>query len=265
MTPVLEQILLETRTELARRSRAAAQIDAGYGLKRRSLRRALERGPRPALIAEIKARSPSLGMLATRVRPGELAVAYARAGASAISVLTNTRHFGGSLDHLLEVRRQVDLPVLRKDFIIDPVQVEESWGAGADALLLIVAALPGLALHELYQATLEAGLEPLVEVHDEAEMERALALGARLVGINNRDLGTLEVDLETTRRLARLAPPGLTLVSESGIHSHADALRAHRAGARALLVGTALMVSQDPAAKAREILWGEPARQGART
>lgn len=258
---ILGEILAHTREELALCKRLGPPSSPPPGNGRvhpvRSLRQALEGGPRPALIAEIKAQSPSAGPLTGSLRPAELARAYAAAGASALSVLTNRRYFGGSLDHLRQARQAVDLPILRKDFIIDPLQVAEARQAGADAVLLIVAALPGAALGELYAAVLEADLEALVEVHTEAEMERAAELAAPLIGINNRDLGTLEVDLETTARLAPLAPPGTTLVSESGIFRHSDAVRLRRAGARAVLVGTALMASLDPAAKARQILFGE--------
>lgn len=251
---ILGEILEHTREQVARQKRLGLAADGGEAPVPRSLRLALERGPRPALMAEIKTRSPSGGSLRQEVRVAGLARAYERAGASALSVLTNARYFGGSLAHLQEARRATALPVLRKDFILDPFQVEESRRAGADAVLLIAAALPGTALEELYACVRESGLEALVEVHEEAEMERAISLGADLIGINNRDLATLELDPAATARLAPLAPPGTTLVSESGLFRRQDVLAAARAGARAVLVGTALMASPDPEAKARELL-----------
>ena len=194
-----------------------------------------------ALIAEIKRRSPSKGQIAPDLDAVRQARAYEQAGADAISVLTEPSRFGGSLEDLRAVAAAVDLPVLRKDFIVDPCQIWEAAEAGAAAVLLIVAALSDTALADLLEECRLCGLDALIEVHDEAEMERALATGATLIGVNNRDLRTLSVDLAVTERLARQAPPRVLLVSESGITDAADARRMALAGARALLVGETLV------------------------
>lgn len=211
--------------------------------------------PRLALIAEVKARSPSRGVLRPGLEPVPLALAYAGAGAAAISVLTDEKYFAGSLEHLRQVRAALPdgPPLLRKDFIIDPYQVLEAREAGADALLLIVASLERDQLKSLLQATTELGMDALVEVHDEAELEAALWAGARVVGINNRDLRTFQVDLETTARLRPLIPPGVIVVAESGIHTRDDAARLAAMGVDAILVGEALVTAPDPAGKAREL------------
>ncbi len=214
------------------------------------------RGPGLRLIAEIKARSPSRGPLREGLDPVALACAYARAGAAAISVLTDERYFGGSLAHLAAVRQALPHgpPLLRKDFIIDPYQVYEARAHGADALLLIVACLGDGELRELLALSRALGMDALVEVHDEGEVERALAAGASLVGINNRDLHTFRVDLSTTQRLRPLLPPQVTVVAESGIHTPQDAARMAACGVHAILVGEALVMSPDPVAKARQLL-----------
>jgi indole-3-glycerol phosphate synthase len=219
-----------------------------------------------ALIAEVKRASPSAGVLRADFDPVRIACAYAEGGASCLSVLTDERFFQGSLRYLGEIRRVVELPLLRKDFIIDERQVLETAEAGADALLLIVAILSEAQLERLLRLTLAAGLTALVEVHDEVELERALAAGAPLIGINNRDLRTFKVSLETTERLAArvpaLKPAALAdplLVAESGIHSRADVERLARAGVRAMLVGEALMRHPDVGAKTRELL-GRPTK-----
>jgi indole-3-glycerol phosphate synthase len=194
-----------------------------------------------ALIAEIKRRSPSKGDIAPHLDAVTQARGYEQAGADAISVLTEPSRFGGSLEDLRAVAAAVDLPVLRKDFLVDRCQVWEAAEAGAAAVLLIVAALSDMVLDELIEECRLCGLDALIEVHDEAEMERALATGATLIGVNNRDLHTLNVDLAVTERLARQAPPRVLLVSESGIADAADARRLALAGARALLVGENLV------------------------
>jgi indole-3-glycerol phosphate synthase len=194
-----------------------------------------------ALIAEIKRRSPSKGDIAPQLDAVTQARAYEQAGADAISVLTEPSRFGGSLEDLRAVAAAVDLPVLRKDFLVDRCQIWEAAEAGAAAALLIVAALSDTALVELLEECRLCGLDALIEVHDEAEMERALATGAALIGVNNRDLHTLRVDLGVTERLARQVPPRVLLVSESGITDAADARRMALAGARALLVGECLV------------------------
>lgn len=200
-----------------------------------------DQGVRLALIAEIKRRSPSKGDIAPALDAAAQAKAYEAAGADAISVLTEPSRFGGSLDDLRTVTAAVSLPVLRKDFIVDPYQIWEAADAGAAAVLLIVAALSDDALAGLMAECHACGLDALVEVHGRDELERALTAGARLVGVNNRNLRTLAVDLAVTEQLAAHVPPGVVLVSESGIATADDAWRAARAGAGALLVGEALV------------------------
>ena len=197
--------------------------------------------PQLAVIAEVKRRSPSKGDIAPDLDAVQQATAYAAAGADAVSVLTEPSRFGGSLDDLRAVAAAVDLPVLRKDFIVDKGQIWEAAEAGAAAVLLIVAILGDDRLHELVLEALDCGLDPLVEVHDLDETRRACRAGCSMVGINNRDLVTLEVDLGTTEYLAPALGPCMFPVSESGIATRADACRAALAGARALLVGETLV------------------------
>lgn len=207
-----------------------------------------------AVIAEMKRRSPSGGALRDGLEPAPLARAYAAAGCAAISVLTDALDFGGSLDDLAAVRSAVTVPVLRKDFIVDTVQVAESRVAGADWVLLIVAILDGPLLDECLDAARRARAGVIVEVHDEAEMERALAAGAECIGVNNRDLRTLRTDLGTFARLRRLIPPGVTCVSESGVREPPDAARLVSEGADAVLLGETLMRAPDPAAQLAAIV-----------
>lgn len=206
-----------------------------------------------ALIAEVKHASPSKGVLITPFDPVALGRTYADNGAAAISVLTDQAFFQGGLNDLAVVRAAVALPVLRKDFVLDPYQVYEGRAAGADAILLIVAALDETQLADLYALISELGMAALVEVHNEAELERALALDPALVGINNRDLKTFEVNLDTTRRLASRIPADITIVAESGIFSGADVQQMGHAGVHAVLVGEALVRAQDRAAAVREL------------
>jgi indole-3-glycerol phosphate synthase len=198
------------------------------------------------VIAEIKRRSPSKGDLAAITDPAALARQYAAGGAAAVSVLTEERRFGGSLDDLRAVRAAVDVPLLRKDFIVEPYQVVEARSAGADLVLLIVAALEDDPLRRLYDQAGELGMTVLVEVHDEAETERAVALGAELVGVNARNLRTLEIDQDTFGRLAPLVPDDRVKVAESGIFGPVDVKRHVAEGARAVLVGEALVKDGDP-------------------
>jgi indole-3-glycerol phosphate synthase len=207
-----------------------------------------------SLIAEVKRRSPSKGLLAEAVDPVAQAGLYADGGASAISVLADSTYFGGSLEDLRRVRDAVSIPVLCKDFILTPYQVYEARAAGADLMLLIVAALEDAELVELSDLAVSLGMTPLVEVHDQHDLARAVAAGASLIGINNRDLSDFSVDLLTTEYLAPLVPDDATLVSESGIATREDVERVARAGARAVLVGETLMRSTDPAATIRELL-----------
>lgn len=198
------------------------------------------------IIAEIKRKSPSKGDINTAVDPVEQARMYEKSGAAAISVLTDETFFNGSLADLRAVRKAVDLPILCKDFIIDTLQIDYARAAGATMILLIVAALSDQDLKKLYDYATSVGLEVLVEVHDEKEMERALKLNPEIIGINNRDLKTFTVDLSTTERLAPLAlNSGAVLISESGMRERKDAERAMQAGAKGILVGETLMRARD--------------------
>ncbi len=211
----------------------------------RPFRASLESGGL-SVIAEIKRRSPSRGALAADLDPVQMARSYQVGGAAAISVLTEPHHFRGSADDLVAVRRAIELPVLRKDFILDPIQVVESRSMGADAVLLIVAALDRIRLADLLAITDEMGMEALVEVHDEREAEVALDVGASVVGVNNRDLRTFDVDLATAERLGPVLESAAVAVAESGILGPGDARRMATAGYDAILVGEGLVVSRDP-------------------
>lgn len=248
---VLDRILATKREEIAAaRARVPAAVLARSAEAAddppRGFRRALAEGPRPRVIAELKRRSPSKGEIRPDFDPLACAKAYADAGAAAISVLTDEQYFGGSLAYLGLVRRQVGVPLLRKDFLIDAYQVDEARVAGADAVLLIARALELPDLRALRERATALGLDALVEVHDEREVDLALAAGADLIGINNRDLATFTTDLATTERLApRLAAAGVVIVAESGIFTHDDVRRLEAAGAHAVLVGEALMREPD--------------------
>lgn len=205
------------------------------------------------IVAEVKRASPSAGAIRAGLDAVAQARAYARAGAAAISVLTDGPGFGGSLDDLAAVRAAVDVPLLRKDFVVDAYQLLEARAHGADAALLVVAALPAGGLRELVERCGELGLAALVEVHDGPEVEAALRAGARIVGVNNRDLRTFAVDLAVSERILPSLPAGVRGVAESGVRSAADALRLRRAGAVNLLVGEALVRAPDPGALLREM------------
>jgi indole-3-glycerol phosphate synthase len=263
---VLARILESTREELERRKRdlplheleyRALSIRGGGDVDERRFVAAL-RGPGMAVIAEFKRRSPSAGMLREAPDVHELVNAYERGGASALSVLTEGPNFDGTLEDLREARAACELPILRKDFIVDEYQLCEARAAGADAVLLIVAALQADKLASLHGAARKLGLDVLVEVHDGEELRTALGVGAELVGINNRDLRDFSVDVERTTQLMGEIPAGVTVVSESGI-SHAEQLsRLEDAGVAAVLVGETLMRSTDPEAALRT-LRGDPA------
>ena len=210
-------------------------------------------GERVRLIAEVKRGSPSRGLFRADLDPVAQATIYAGAGAAAVSVLTDARYFHGSIEDLVHVRAAVPVPVLRKEFIVDEYQVWEAREARADAVLLIVAALGDAALRDLLHAAKGVGLATLVEVHTVSELDRALRLGAPVIGVNNRDLQTLETSLAPSLLLLPQIPPGPVAVSESGLASGADVARVVEAGAHAVLVGETLLRAQDVAAKVREL------------
>ena len=211
------------------------------------------RAPGVSLIAEVKKASPSKGLLCLDFDPVRLAHAYAANGAAAISVLTDTRFFQGSLNDLRAVRQAVDIPLLRKDFVVDAYQVYEARAAGADAALLIVAALDDVTLHDLYALISQLGMAALIEVHNAAELERALALHPRLIGVNNRDLRTFHVTLDTTAALRPRVPDDIVLVAESGIHTPEDVARLAAIGVDAMLVGEALVTAEDVGKRVRDL------------
>ena len=257
---ILEKIVADNRAELAARKKH---------LPLDELKRAALAAPAPLdftaalcgdgiqLIAEIKKASPSKGIIRRDFNPVEIALIYASNGASAISVLTESTYFQGSLEHLKTIRTALGdnaLPLLRKDFIYDPYQVYEARAYSADALLLIVAILSPQQLAELLKLSHELGMTCLVEVHNEAELEVALSSGARIIGINNRDLNTFAVDLAVTRRLRPLIPSDRIVVSESGIKSRHDIAMLREWGVNAVLVGETLMSAPDIAARMKELL-----------
>jgi indole-3-glycerol phosphate synthase len=218
----------------------------------RAIRSRIEAG-KPAVIAEVKKASPSKGVLRPDFRPAEIAASYERHGATCLSVLTDREFFQGADEHLQEARAACALPVLRKDFVIETYQVYEARAIGADAILLIVAALADSQMQELNHLAHELGLDVLVEVHDESELERATALGIPLIGINNRDLHTFETRLETTIQLLPKVPAGRIVVTESGILAPGDIELMRRHGVNAFLVGEAFMKAQDPGQRLHEL------------
>lgn len=256
---ILDEIFAYKREEVALRQQAAplAQVReaAEQAAPPLDFVAALRAAPhRPALIAEVKCASPSRGVMVQDFDPLKLAVTYQQNGASAISVLTDERYFRGHLDYLRDIALLPSRPpLLRKDFICDPYQVYEARAAGADCILLIAAYLEAHALRDLHELARSMGLDALVEVHSREELEAALLCEPRLVGINNRDLRDFSVRLETTLTLLPFVPEGVTLVSESGIHTREDALRLAAGGVDAILVGEALVSAEDVAAKVRSM------------
>lgn len=244
----LDEILRSRRSavERAKAERPSPSGTPRAGASRRDFARALETGPRPAIVAEFKRSSPSAGVIAPDADPGRVAAAYERAGAAAISVLTEPARFGGSFSDLRSARAATSLPVLCKDFVVDAYQVREAALEGADAILLIAAALEARALGEFIALAHECGMAALVEVHDERELAAATRAGARIIGVNNRDLRTFEVDTATAQRLRRVWPPGVVSVAESGYRTAADIDRCAAAGYDAVLVGEALMRDAEP-------------------
>jgi indole-3-glycerol phosphate synthase len=257
MSDKLAEIIATKRLEVealmprAAHLRAAAAQRNDFG----GFRAALDRGPgRLGVIAEVKKASPSVGLIDPDFDPVRQAKRYLDGGASCLSILTDEKYFQGSLGYLAEISRFSAAPLLRKDFTIHEVQIHEASVAGADAILLIVAALDDDTLRRLYDEAKGFMLDVLVEVHDLREMERALELGADLIGVNNRNLKTFEVDLATTETLADEVPDDVLLVSESGIKTPADALRVLEAGANAVLIGESLMRANDPSREIEEYL-----------
>lgn len=257
MKGILEKIVTRTRAGLPARMASAPQCEleklAAAAPPPRPFAAALRR-ERLQVIAEVKRASPSKGPIRPGLDPSGLARSYLSGGAAAISVLTEGPHFGGSLADLLAVRRSVDLPVLRKDFIVSEYQLLEARAAGADAVLLIAAVLAIANLGYLLRRTRDLGMEALVETHDEAELAAALEAGAQIVGVNNRNLEDFTVDLATTERLRPLVPPEVVLVSESGVRGPADACRLWSCGVDALLVGESLVRAEDPAVAVRRLI-----------
>lgn len=251
---ILDKIIAHKREEVVLQKQtkplAAWKVETESAAPPRDFLAAL-RAPGVSLIAEVKKASPSKGLLCPDFDPVGLARTYAASGAAAISVLTDARFFQGSLDDLRAVRKTVDIPVLRKDFVVDAYQIYEARAAGADAVLLIVAALDDVMLHDLYVLIRQLGMAALAEVHNAAELERALLLHPRLIGVNNRDLRTFHVTLDTTAALRSRIPADVVLVAESGIHTPEDVARLAAIGVDAMLVGEALVTAKNIGEKIR--------------
>ncbi len=254
---ILDEIVARKRDRVAELKRTHSVSDlqkaAASAPAPRDFFRALQDGEEPAIIAEIKKASPSAGVIRPYLDVAAIVASYEKGGAAAISVITEEVFFLGKLDYLRQARDAGRLPVLCKDFIIDPLQVLAARAAGADALLLMATVLDQDSLVSLMKKARSFGMACLVEVHDEDELARALATDARIIGINNRNLRTFEVKLETTLRLRPLVPPDRLVVSESGIHERADLESLAAAGVDAVLVGTSLMRAMDPGEKLKEL------------
>ena len=266
MSTILDKIVATKREEIALANRGVPEATLRQQLADapppRDFLAALAAGPPIRLIAEVKKASPSKGVIRTDFDPVAIAHIYQQHGAACISVLTDRQFFQGSLDYLRQVRAAVEAPVLRKDFIIDPYQVIEARAAGADAVLLIAECLDDDLLERLHLAILDLGMTPLVELYEPANLARVLRIGARLIGINNRDLRTFETDLEHTLRLRRQIPSDRIVVAESGIRSRQDVERLEAAGVQAMLVGETLMASTDIGKAVDELLGKGGRRKG---
>jgi len=253
----LDKIVAEKRDEIEQRQKTVPLPELEAAIKEKPLpldMAAALRGDSLRLIAEIKRASPSRGVLSPNLEPIKLAHTYAQCGAAAISVLTESRYFGGSGEDIEAVRRELpNIPLLRKDFVIKPYQIYESRAWGADALLLIVAILDDSALKELLSLSHELGMKCLVEVHNENELKRALACDVKIIGINNRNLDTMAVDINITKNLRPLIPPDRIVVSESGIKGREDIQRLRELGVNAVLIGEVLVTASDVAAKIKEL------------
>jgi indole-3-glycerol phosphate synthase len=250
---ILAQIVEQKKLELASRE-AGIEARAEQSISERRDFLAALSGPAPSVIAEVKKASPSKGLLAAEFDPASIARSYEEGGAAALSVLTDEKHFLGSLSHLESARAAVRLPVLRKDFTVNAYHVHEAAAHGADAILLIAAILSERQMRDFRELAERYRMAALVEVHDAEELEPAVASGARLIGVNNRNLHTFEVKLETALGLAEKIPAGVLRVAESGIHSSADVERLRAAGYQAFLVGEHLMKSGDPAGALRALI-----------
>ena len=264
---LLSRLVVEARQDLQRRRAliASEQFERAVAMYTPKDFAGALRGPGLAVIAEMKQRTPTMGVLVEDYRPADLAHAYTDGGAAAISVLTHMAGFGGRPEHVLAARAATSLPILRKDFVTDPYEIAEARAAGADAVLLIVAATSPLAgevarsagggveLPQLLAAAKSRGMAALVEVHDERETSIALESGAELIGVNHRDLRTFEIDLGLTERLRKLIPSSVVVVAESGIKDADDARRVYEAGANAILVGEALMRAEKPELRIKEL------------
>jgi indole-3-glycerol phosphate synthase len=223
-------------------------------IKNRGFKSAISKGNRINLIAEVKKASPSHGVIRRDFDPAGIAKIYKNSGASAISVLTEDKYFQGSIENLRAVREAVNLPVMRKDFIISEYQIFESAVAGADAILLIATAIDRGMLKALFHEAKSLGMDTVIEVHDERDLEKALGIDAEIIGINNRNLNTLEVDLQVTRELMPKVPPGKIVISESGIREPEDIQALAPSGIRAVLIGTAFMESDDISAEVKRVM-----------
>ena len=255
---ILSKIIEEKRASIEKAKAALSQDDIkkrprGSG-RHRGFEKAISRAQHINLIAEIKKASPSKGLLRRDFEPARIASQYGIAGAAALSILTEEKFFLGSLDHVREVKKVTELPILRKDFIVDPYQLYESSFYGADAVLLIADILSEEELKHFYGISKKLGLDVVIEVHNEEDLKKALDVEARIIGINNRDLHTFNVDLGVTTRLIKAIPEDRIVISESGIKTHEDIMFLRSIGVKAVLIGEAFMVAGDIAAKAKELM-----------